>query len=498
MYENQNDQTPAPWEPPIPFDEVTPEPFPLELLPPPVADFTAALAESTQTPTEMAGVLALGVLAAVFQDKFTLRVTPDWTEPLALFTVAVANPGERKSAVLSALTKPLADYEAYRREAEKVEVAQCKAERALLEKQLAAAQTAASKPGAKADEARREVLDLAGQLELFRDKQPYRLLVDDSTPEKLAAMLEQQGGSLAVCSAEGGVFDIMAGRYDKNANLDVYLKGHAGDPLTVDRVGREANHVASPHLTMILTVQPSVLSGLMSNPSFRGRGLCGRFLYAVCSSKVGHRKVDPEPVPLAVRAAYNEFLMEKLTQPWRGELTLDEGADYMRTEYMKMVELRLIGAWDGFVDWGSKAVGAALRVAALLHAAQTPGDPTAVPINIDTMTHAGVLIENLAPHTMAAYQSMGADDETENAKYLWKRIYNLGKGVLTKSEIIQLTRGRFKRAADLDEPLKRLLENGYLRSQTVETGGRASEQFLVNTLALLAKPGDKKAAATPP
>jgi hypothetical protein len=203
-------------------------------------------------------------------------------------------------------------------------------------------------------------------------------------------------------------------------------------------------------------------------------------------------------VPLAVRAAYNEFLMEKLTQPWRGELTLDEGADYMRTEYMKMVELRLIGAWDGFVDWGSKAVGAALRVAALLHAAQTPGDPTAVPINIDTMTHAGVLIENLAPHTMAAYQSMGADDETENAKYLWKRIYNLGKGVLTKSEIIQLTRGRFKRAADLDGPLKRLLENGYLRSQTVETGGRASEQFLVNTLALLAKPGDKKAAATPP
>lgn len=43
---------------------------------------------------------------------------------------------------------------------------------------------------------------------------------------------------------------------------------------------------------MVLTVQPEVIRGLMDNPTFRGRELCGRFLFAMCRSKVGRSEVS--------------------------------------------------------------------------------------------------------------------------------------------------------------------------------------------------------------
>ena len=101
---------------PIPFNETDTPPFPTEDLPGPLAAFVECLAESTQTPEEMAGILSLGVLATAFQSKFTVEITPDWREPLCLYCVAVAPPGERKSAVISALTKPIYEFEAEQRE----------------------------------------------------------------------------------------------------------------------------------------------------------------------------------------------------------------------------------------------------------------------------------------------------------------------------------------------------------------------------------------------
>ena len=100
-----------------------------------------------------------------------------------------------------------------------------------------------------------------------------------------------------IISSEGGVFDAMTGRYDRANNFDVYLKAHCGDFISIDRIGRKSNHVESPRLTMALAVQPDVIQGLMGNATLRGRGLCGRFLYAVCRSKVGRRKVSPPPHP---------------------------------------------------------------------------------------------------------------------------------------------------------------------------------------------------------
>ena len=61
-------------------------------------------------------------------------------------------------------------------------------------------------------------------------------------------MLAEQGGRIASMSPEGGVFDLMAGLYSKSGmpQFGVYLIGHAGDNLRVDRISRTGEHVKRP------------------------------------------------------------------------------------------------------------------------------------------------------------------------------------------------------------------------------------------------------------
>jgi len=469
------------WEVPIPFNASNLPNFPIEKLPGPLSGFVECLAESTQTAEEMGGVLSLGILATAFQSKFEVEITPDWREPLCLYTVAVASPGERKSAVISALTKPIFEYEAEQRELEAVEIAQNQTERLLLEKALQAAQNSAVKgKGSNFEAKRQEALDLSAQIAQFRDKHPFRLLTDDSTTEKLIDLMDSQDGCMTVCSAEGGIFDAMTGRYDKTGNFDVYLKGHAGDPIVVDRIGRKTNNIPNPRLSMLLTIQPEVLTGLMSNTTFRGRGLCGRFLYVICQSKVGHREVAPPPMPGNIRTDYRTFVRKILSMPYTGTIHLSPEADALRQDYQGYIEQKLGDEWDSMRDWGGKLVGAMIRIAAMMHAAQAQGNPVDSPIGTETMSAAIGIADFLSAHAVAAYQAMGADSSYEDAKYLWRRIDENGLEETTKRDLYRLCKGKFRCVGDMEPALHTLIEMGYIRDEDVQTGGRPTKKILVN------------------
>lgn len=474
------------WDAPMPFSNVELLPFPVEALPGPQMAFVEHLAEATQTSEAMSGSLSIGVLSTAFQSKFVVQTTPDWVEPLNTYICDIAPPAERKSAVNSATTRPIYGYEEERRTAEAGDIARNQTERALLEGRLQAVKQQAARGKEGCALARQEALDLSARLADFQDLHPFRLLVDDTTPEKLAEIMSVQGGCITVCSSEGGVFDTLTGRYDNKGGLDVYLKGHAGDPILVDRIGRGANSIPHPRLTMMLTVQPEVLNGLMSNTTFRGRGLCGRFLYAICQSKVGHRKVSPPPIPAKIKAEYNSFVYRILSMPYKGVITLSPEADKLREAYQGYIETKLGGEWENLRDWGGKLTGAMVRIAALIHAAEVTGDPTLTPISADTMMAATSIAEFFASHAEAAYQVMGGDPEIANAQYVWRRLENSGKDEISKRDLFRLCRGRFKRADEIDAPLRVLTEYGYVRIEVTERDGagrKASPVITVNPLA---------------
>lgn len=306
------------WEQPIPFTQHTLPAFPVDAFPPAIRDYVLAVAETTQTPVDMAATAALAVLALCQQGKYRIKGKDDWIEPLNLFIVIVAEPSERKSAVISHMAGVVHRYEAAYNQQHAAAIERSRVEKRILEKQQRNLEEMVLKGKAQIE----DLQDVSMQLANFREVMPMRLYVDDVTTEKLTSVLSENNGTAAILSAEGGIFDMLSGIYTKNVNIDVFLKGHSGDTIRVDRIGRNSESIMHPALTVLLAVQPNVLSGMMSNGTFRGRGLTARFMYCMPKSKIGERMYRTQPIPDEVTRCYEITIRNLLsygTQLYRRE-----------------------------------------------------------------------------------------------------------------------------------------------------------------------------------
>ena len=278
---------------------------------------------------------------------------------------------------------------------------------------------------------------------------------------------------------EGTIFDVMAGRYakDSKSNFEIINKGHAGDAIRVDRVGRPTVYVPNPALTMGLTVQPHVINGLVQTPAFQGRGLLGRFLYSQPVSLVGRRDVDPPAMPEAVRKAYNDKMAALLGLPVQEEngtlvpRTLHLSPDARRTyqRFAEWVEPKLAPHEElgHMADWGGKLAGAVVRIAGLLHMAERAGAaaPWENPISEKTFARAVLISEYLIPHAQAAYAQMGADPAVDDAKHILSWIKTKAVLSFSKRDLFEGTKGRFKRVEALEAPLRVLVQHEFIREK---------------------------------
>jgi len=486
------------WEPPIPFGVAGGLPrFPVEVLPGWLGEYVAAVATATQTPPDLAGMLALAVLATVAAGTVEIQPRPGWREPLCLFAAVGMDAGARKSAVFTALTRPVADFERDQAAAALPGITETAVLRRIADQAAAQAEAAAGKaPASQQEQARAEAIARAAEASSLVVPPVPRWLVDDATPEALAGLLATYG-RIALLSPEGDVFDQMAGRYNQQVgpNLGVYLKGHAGDLLKIDRRGRPPEYVKRPCLTIGLTVQSEVLRGLAARPGFGGRGLLARFLYSLPASLVGRRQAGAPPVPTAVADRYRlelQALAASLTNAARpagneapAVLVLDQEAADLLLAFERDLEPRLAaGSGDlaHLAGWAAKLAGATCRLAGLLR------DGWNRLIDADTFAAAIGLANYLIEHARAVFDLMGADPRVDDARWLLDWINRTGQAQLTRRDAHRAApRGRFPKATDLDPALALLEEHGWLRHVDADSpgprGGRPpSPRFLVNPL----------------
>jgi replicative DNA helicase len=325
-----------------------------------------------------------------------------------------------------------------------------------------------------------------------------QLLADDASPEKLATILSKQHGRVALMSDEGGVFDMMAGRYSQGVpNLDVYLKGHAGGDLRVDRVGRPADRVHAPALSMGVAAQPDVLRGLLSKPGFRGRGLLGRVLYSKPKDTLGFRGIKTPGVQPAVEEAYGKnvkdllALSPDLPNPNRKPhvLRLDEEAQGEMEAFARWLEPRLAegGELGTMTDWAGKLAGAVARIAGILHMLDHAGkkQPWTHEITKDVVERAVKVGHYLIPHAKSALAFMGSDPAVEDARYVLRWIEKTGSDTFTKRDAWQGARSRFNTVSELEPALDLLVAHGYIREdpnqpQPKGRGRKPSPRYEVN------------------
>jgi hypothetical protein len=488
------------WEPPVPIGVAGELPaFPVQVLPGWLGEYVAAVATATQTPPDLAGMLALAVLATITAGTVEVEPRPGWREPLCLFIAVGMDAGTRKSSVFTALTRPVADFERQQAAAALPGITETATLRRIAEQAAATAEAAAGRaPVSQQEEARAGAIARAAEASSLTVPPVPRWLVDDATPEALAGLLATYG-RIALLSPEGDVFDQMAGRYNQaGPNLGVYLKGHAGDLLKVDRRGRPAEYVERPCLTIGLAVQPEVLRGLAGRPGFGGRGLLARFLYSLPESLVGRRQAGAPPVPQPVADRYIvelQALAASLAVPAGDDgpalLTLDPAAGELLLGFERDLEPRLAaGSGDlaQLAGWAAKLAGATCRLAGLMHLAGHLRDGWARPIGADTFAAAMRLADYLVDHARAVFALMGADPRIEDARWLLDWINRTNQVQFTRRDAHRAApRARFSKATDLDPIFGLLEEHGWLRRVDADAsgpkGGRPpSPRFLVNPL----------------
>ncbi|MCP4962746.1 MAG: DUF3987 domain-containing protein [Actinomycetia bacterium] len=377
---------PADWPEPDPLPATdTPPPFPAEILPPVLADAANTITRALELDIDLGALIGIGCLSAVATwADLRLDITPTRSTGPNIYQAISLPPSAGKSPVFGALTTALWQIARTERQRSEQSVTKAQQRRKIAEQRVRNAETAAVK------DSDLEHLAWAAQLDLEHIDTPTirRLIADDITPEALGELLADNGGHLAVISAEGDFFDGL-GRYaerGREPNISAPLKAWSGDPIIVNRAGGREYEVHDPRIAMTLTVQPAVVKALWANDQFAGRGLVHRVMVAQPAHRVGSRTFDnPEAdqQTLAAWAAHLETLHGSLTSGSRYQLTPDAYQAYKA--WQREHEAKLTDGWERIVSSVSKIEDTALRVALLLHLCT---DPTSVEVDLHDLERA--------------------------------------------------------------------------------------------------------------
>lgn len=486
------EQITSSWEEPIPFGKYELEPFPIDALPPDIAEHAAAVAENTQTPIDMAGTASLAFISVCIQGKYVIEGKPGWVEPTNLFSNIIASPSERKSAVLHAVVHPGDNYEVQFNLRNAARVEGSKMRKRILERRQKAVEDKVAKGQAEPG----DLENIAREIAEFEDIRPLQLYVDDITTEKLVSVMAGNRGRAALISSEGGIFDTLAGIYTRNVNIDVMLKGYSGDTIRVDRIGRESECIMNPTLTILLMTQPKVISDVLSNATFRGRGLTARFLYCLPTSTVGERRFQSLPVPDAVYQRYEQKIVNMLEEeyPARPEvITLSPEASKLLTTFAEEIEPKMKKEYAEIADWAGKLVGNTLRIAGLLCRADVYRAPEflseneALIVSGETMANAIRLGRYYLSHALAVYDAIPEATMYRQAEKIIQMIRERGLTAFSRRDAMRFCQ-TFKRVDEIQPVLDFLEDYCYIASvdnrPTYGKGRPVLPKYVVNPAVL--------------
>ena len=458
---------------PIPLDAPRAPELPAGIFTHWLGEMIDAVAESVEVPPELPATFALAAVSTVCQRRFSVRVSQNYFEPVNVWLICAMASGNRKTESMKRMILPLAQFEQQQAAELLPVIEKTKSERKTAEARISKLRADAVK--AKPGEFERLSAELAEIEAALPEIQSIpQLFTQDVTPEHTGTMLADNGQRLSLISDEGGIVDIMAGRYSNGIpNLDVYLQSHAGSFVRVNRGSRPPVNLTHPALTIAISPQPDVLRGLTSHKGFRGRGLLARFAYTVPPSKLGYRTNRTVPIPDEVARRYQEGIFAlAATQPIEDNgkelphvLTLSPDAYEVWQSFWNEIEtmMRPDGRLEHLTDWGGKLPGMVARVAGLLHCvAYTSCATTTREIESGTMERAIRFGRYLIEHAMVAFSLMGANPAMEAARDLWRIIEKNRQSTFSVRDAWNPLRSTYKTVADAEPGFDILIDHGYI------------------------------------
>lgn len=473
------------WDDPLSFEGDALPGFPMDALTPVLRNYASAIAESTQTSPDMSAVGILSIVSAAMRNLYKVAGKADWHEPTNLYGLIIAEPSERKSAVISLLTKPIDEYVREYNDAHKVEFEMSRAAKQKLENRKNSLISSSKKKGSddSAEDFNDALQDVVEQLVRFQEKKPLKIYVDDTTPEKLVETLAENNNAISIISSEGGIFDVLAGTYSSKVNIDVFLKAYSGERISVDRIMRNSVSIEAACLTILLSVQPIVIGDLMKNEKFRHRGLTARFLYTQPKSLVGERNFRSQSIPPESYEAFRSLIYNILSEE-RGKdasiIRLDSRAERVLEDFYNWTEKRLVDEFSMYGDWIGKLVGNTLRIAGILARSSVMKkdvgeafleNDNPIVISGEIMTNAVRIGKYFFSHAVRAYSAMGVYSEFRALLKVLSKIKEKNLHTLCRRDLMRNC-GWLSSAEEAQRILSDLEDYGYIRLIAIDNSDK--------------------------
>ncbi len=452
-------------------------PFPVEVLPPPLANLVNEGAAAQRCAPSMIALPALAAAAACIGNARRVEARSDWTEPAVLWPVVVAESGAGKTPAFNLAMEPL-------RAMEREAYAQHQADRAAWE----AARTGRD----------------AGDDDAPGAPRAERLVVDDATVEALLAVLDHNPRGLLVARAELASWakGMNAYKGGKGSDRETWLEFHDAGQVSIDRKGK-GEHRLLPRAAVCLTgtVQPSILAGILGAEEHES-GLAARLLLAMPDPTTP--RFDTTPVSEKTRTRYAATLRHLRGLPMGG----DDGTEPRRVPLTGDARA-IYGAFhDAFADEGSnmpeplrtaypKLRGAALRLALVLHLARSAaGDAEPDAVDGRSMADAITLTRWFTNEARRVYARLRETPGDAALRELVDRVRRRG-GSMSGSELVRAVR-EVENVADAEARLETIAAAGLGRWVTPPQPGKAGGRPPARRMTLNAPPSTKPRPTDPP
>lgn len=439
--------------------------FSLDGFPDVLRKYLDAVCKCGQSPKEMCILPLLSVLATCVQGKCKVKQHyTDYSHELTLYTLTIADSGNRKSPALTYFNRALMDYQTRYNDIHELERKQRATERIFLENKR---KSALSGRNANVEVAK----EMDRQLSELPPIESMSLYVTDITPEALAQAMSEHGDKMAILDAEGGVLKTVAGMYNGGvSNIDLLLKSFDGETVEIRRKTSGSITLKRPLLSIGLLTQPDKFQEFINNREFMGKGFVHRFLFSFCRNTIRYSDRAPA-IPKDIQEAYYDLINRLLSMPASDTvITHDKESQLLFHDLHEYIQNQKQqgGIFEYIPSYAEKQLANALKIAAILHLCEhEPNEP----ISGKTAQAAINIMMWLFNQAIQAFDYEAAEDPVFiMAKRIIEKLYRNKKPYYTLRDIRDLLHVK-KDNEYINEAVEVLIDCYYLR----DNGKRVSE-----------------------
>jgi hypothetical protein len=492
------------WPDPVAFVKPAPSAgMPEGFVGTPIGDLAEEVHTQWGIPHLLTVATALGVAVSATRGRAEVAISSGASFPLALYLAPMANPGSLKSAVLSLTSSSLIAAQRDNEQANGHAVTQARTEAAALrearkklENELAAAYVGTNPKSRAAEVVSSEIQTVDRRLIALEsggalDGLSPVVAGADLTYEALIKKAERNGGCVALLSAEGGLLENLAGRYNEGAARTEFLNSaFDGEPFDGERVSDTERKIDKPWCSMVLVVQPDLLKTMLGSPKMRNRGFLQRFwLFDIPDTRYRNRHSMPGIDPL-IELAWSQSIQGVVDQTMKARIRVDAfGPDSgALVEFEKTV---INPAFDTaqrdhnqlLVGWLSKAAMISNRVAATLTLLE---DPAATVVTASAARAATGITQAAIDHARYLFAEGARAALLSPPLRVLTWIVATNATTVTTNQVNTRFRGQTwcEDADSARDVLVKLTVDGWLRqvpkAPPTDKGGRPSEKWLVH------------------